>query len=295
MARGKNPKLRKAYIDIPLTKEQEQEIINCLESPVYFIEKYVLVQHPTKGAVPLKVRDYQKRMIEAYHNNRYVITLASRQCGKSTIAAAYLLWYVCFTPDAYVLVASRTKDDAVDILRRLKYAYEELPMWIKPGVLEDGWNVQSCSFDNGTRIVATATTENTGRGRSVSILYLDELAFVKRSIQEEMWASASPVISTGGKCFITSTPNNDDDLFAELWHKAVVGNNDDFDFKPVFVSWDEVPGRDEEFKKKEIAKIGELRWRREYECVSGDTEILIENEGSVRRVPIEELFEQCSS
>jgi len=80
-------------------------------------------------------------------------------------------------------------------------------------------------FDNGSRIIAETTTKNTGRGKSISVLYLDEFAYVNPGIQKEFWTSILPTISTGGQMIITSTPNNDEDKFANIWFGAEDANN----------------------------------------------------------------------
>ena len=179
----------------------------------------------------------------------------------TTVIAVYLLWFACFHFDKYILVASNKNAGAVDIMNRIRYAYEELPNWLKPGSAY--YNKHAMEFDNGSMIVSSATTENTGRGRAISLLMLDELAFVPRRIQDEMWASLAPTLSTGGSCIISSTPNGDQDLFAQLWRGAVFGDNG---FASLEVLWDEHPDRDEHYKEEMIKKIGEEKWRQEYAC-----------------------------
>lgn len=189
----------------------------------------------------------------------------------TTVIAAYLLWYACFKKNKYILVASKDNDAALDVMDRIRFSYEELPEWIKPGCIY--FNKHELAFDNKSTIKSSATTENTGRGRSISLLMLDELAFVKREFQEGMWASLAPTLSTGGKCIISSTPNGDQELFAELWRGSECGDNN---FARVHAPWDAHPDRDETFKYKMIGNIGELKWKQEYECefVSSD-ELLI--------------------
>jgi hypothetical protein len=104
---------------------------------------------------------------------------------------------------------------------------------------------------------------------------MDEFAFVEpQNKAREFWTSLSPTLSTGGKCIITSTPNNDDDLFAQIWrganklqdeygNPAEVGLNG---FRPKFVHWSQHPERDEVWAKEERQRIGEERFRREHEC-----------------------------
>ena len=199
--------------------------------------------------------------------------MCARQTGKTTCAAGYLLWYAMFHPDVLILIAAHKYQGAQDIMQRVRFAYEECPDYIRCGVTS--YNKGSMDFDNGSRIIAQTTTETTGRGMSISMIYMDEFAFVEpQNKAKEFWTSLSPTLSTGGKCVITSTPNNDDDLFAQLWrganklqdeygNPAEVGLNG---FKPTFVHWSQHPERDEVWAKEERQRIGEERFRREHEC-----------------------------
>ena len=272
MARGQNPNIKRANTEVEMTYNQALELRRCAQDPVYFIRTYVKIQHPTKGVVPFELYDYQEDMIRAYHKEQYTVVLSARQTGKSTVAAAFVLWYAMFQFDRTVLVASRANDHAMEMVQRIRFAYENLPHWIKPGVLDDGWNKHNIGFDNGSRIISQATSENTGRGYSISLLYLDEFAFVPPNIQDEFWTSIAPTLSTGGACIMTSTPNGDMDIFAEIWRGAQVKKND---FFPIRVRWDQPPGRDDEFKKKEIGKLGERKWMQEYECQFLSSEALL--------------------
>jgi hypothetical protein len=263
MARARNPNLKKANTPVEFTYEQLQELKRCAEDPVYFIRKYVKIQHPIKGAIPFKLYDYQEDMIRAYKDNRYVVVLSARQTGKSQTSGAFILWYSIFNFDKTVLIASNKNSNAMEMIHRIKFAYENLPHWLKPGIQEDGYNKHAIGFDNGTRIISEATSENSGRGLSISLLYLDEFAFVQPAIQEEFWSSISPTLSTGGSCIMTSTPNGDINIFAQIWRGAEVDANG---FIPLRVYWDQPPGRDEKFKEEEIGRIGERQWLQEYEC-----------------------------
>lgn len=210
--------VKKAHKQLQYSLEQLLEIKKCKDDPVYFIENYVRLRHPTKGAMSFNMFDYQHDMVRAYVENRNIVVMLPRQAGKSQTAAAFLLWWTIFIPDQYVLVASNLQAGADDIMARFWFAYEELPEWLKPGVIKN--DARTKAFDNGSKFVTTATTKDSGRGRSVSLLYVDELAFVKPSIADEFWASIKPTLSTGGKCIITSTPNDDENLFARIWFSA---------------------------------------------------------------------------
>lgn len=264
------------------SSEEFLEMMKCTEDVVYFMENYIKVQHPTKGAIPFVPYSYQRKMIFSMQHNKDTIILSPRQTGKTTVIAIYLLWFAMFHEDKKILVASNKNKNAMDIISRITFAYEELPMWLKPGVKSA--TAHRLTFDNGSEIDSQATTESTGRGAAVSLLLLDELAFVPKRMQEEMWASVAPTLSTGGGCVISSTPNGDNELFAHLWRGAQLGTNS---FHPIEVHWDEHPDRGEEYKKEMIGKVGELKWRQEYACVAPDTSIDIDG----LEMTIEDLYD----
>lgn len=291
----KNDQIKKPNLQCEYTPEQILELYRCSNDPIYFMKTYMKVRHPTKGSIPFDMYPYQERCIHAFENHRWSIVLAGRQLGKTTVIAAYLLWFACFKSEKYVLVASKDNDAAIDVMDRIRYGYEELPMWLKPGCFYN--NRHEIVFDNDSSIKSSATTGGTGRGRSVSLLMLDELAFVKRDIQMEMWTSLAPTLSTGGQCIISSTPNGDQDLYAQLWreantHKGHPGANG---FFAVPVAWDEHPDRNEEYRQSMIAKLGELVWKQEYESTIYSTSITILYNGIERNIQIGELYELLST
>jgi len=264
--------IKKPYQSEKLTKEELRSLALSSFDPLYFIRNFCYIQHPTKGRMSFDLFDYQEGLINSYNDYRYSISLLSRQTGKSTCAAAYLLWFAMFKPDSTILIAAHKRDGANEIMTRLRYMYESCPDHVRAGVT--AYNKGSVEFDNGSKIIAQATTENTGRGLSLSLVYLDEFAFVPPRVAQEFWTSISPTLSTGGKCIITSTPNQDDDQFAQIWKQAnkridEYGNETDVGingFRPYLVTWEGHPDRDQEWADNERAKIGEERFRREHEC-----------------------------
>ena len=216
-----------------------EEIVRCSQDIIYFTKKYVMIQHPKLGAMKFDLWDFQEDLLRMYQDERLTISLLSRQVGKTQTAAAFILWWAIFKDDQSILIASKDQAGADDIMKRLWYAYEELPWWIKPGAKVN--IVTRKEFDNGSTILATATTETSGRGKSNSLIYLDEFAFVRPSIAEEFWTSIYPTISTGGKCIITSTPNTDEDKFAQIWFNAKMHETSDT-WKDVFAERQKIAG-----------------------------------------------------
>lgn len=257
------------------TQKDLDDFIKCCDPEtgyLYFMDNFFMIQHPTRGSMNYHPWPYQEKLIETYHKYRFSISLMPRQTGKSTSAAGYLLWYAMFVPDSTILIAAHKYTGAQEIMQRIRYAYENCPDHIKAGVTT--YNKGSLDFENGSRIVSATTTENTGRGMSISLLYLDEFAFVRPSIAKEFWTSITPTLSTGGKAIITSTPNSDEDEFATIWKLAnktedEFGNTTEIGvngFKAYRAYWHEHPERDEKWAREMKAQLGEDRFKREMEC-----------------------------
>ena len=275
MAYTDNKLVKTAYSQQKYTEQDIEDLMHCtdpINGPHYFLDHFFYIQHPTKGKLQYEPFDYQRRLIDSYHQHRFNVNLLPRQTGKTTTAAGYLLWYAMFVPDATILVAAHKYTGAQEIMSRIRYAYELCPDHIRCGV--KSYNKQSIEFDNGSRIIAQTTTETTGRGLSLSLLYADEFAFVEPNIATEFWTSISPTLATGGKAIITSTPNSDEDQFANIWKEAnhkfdefgneqTLGRNGFFPFRAY---WNEHPDRDENWANEERSRIGEERFKREHDC-----------------------------
>lgn len=261
----RNPRLKKAGTVSEYTPEMISELRKCAKDPAYFARNYVMIKHAKRGKIKFNLYPYQEEMLKMYQENRYNIILSARQTGKTETTCAFLLWFAIFHSDKTILVVSNKASNAKEMIGKIQYAYEELPEWLKPGIDDASWNKHECAFDNKSRILAQATSTDSGRGLAISLLYCDEFAFVRPHIQAEFWDSVSPTLSTGGSCIISSTPNGDSNLFAELWRKATLDASDNV-FRHKHVAWDAPPGRDETFKKQQIAILGERKWRQEYEC-----------------------------
>lgn len=253
--------IKRANRESEYTPDLTQELKKCASDPVYFIKNYVKIQHPTRGCVPFELYDYQLKMVDAVHNNKDTILLCSRQLGKTTVVSMYILWWTTFHEDIKAVIASKAMNHATEIMSRIKYAYEELPDWIKAGC--KFYNRTSIEFDNGSKIKCEATSDKTGRGDSPTIIFLDEIAFISKRIQDELWASLAPALSTGGKFVLTSTPNGDDELYASLWRGAMSGQNS---FFPLKVLWHQHPDRGPEYYEEMKGKLGPVKTRQELDC-----------------------------
>lgn len=273
-----NPGLKKVNAEDEYTPHMIEELRKCKKDPVYFINNYVKTQHPTRGTVPFKLFDYQERFVRCLQTERFVISLQPRQMGKTLTSAIFLLWYATFHADSTLLIASKNMSHALEIAARIRFAYEEMPHWIKCGVKY--YNRKTIEFDNGSRIICEATTEKTGRGLSVTAILLDELGFIAPRVQQELWASLTPTLSTGGSAIISSTPNGDTDLFAQLWRDAMSNGGDKpglNGYFPFRVYWNEHPERDETYYETMRGQLGALVCRQEVDCEFLSSDALLIN------------------
>jgi hypothetical protein len=206
-------------------------------------------------------------MIRTIHENRFVIGKLPRQTGKSTTIIAYMLHYVLFNQSMSVAILANKLSTARELLGRLKLAYEYLPMWLQQGVVE--WNKGSIVLENGSKILASATSSSAVRGGSFNYIFLDEFAYVPQNVAEEFFSSVYPTITSGQstKVTIISTPKGLN-MFYRFWINANKrpGEDGKNEYVPIEVHWSDVPGRDDAWKKQTIANTSEEQFRTEFEC-----------------------------
>lgn len=259
----KNKKIRAENVLWSPTDDETDELIKCARDIHYFAENYVKIITLDEGLRKFKARDYQKEIYETVTNERFVIVLAPRQCGKTIAIVIAILWHAMFNDHFNISIMANKGKNSTGILKRVKLAYENLPYWLKPGI--KSWAQTSIEFDNGSTISAGTTAEDSGRSESVNMLVLEEFAWVAPHIAKEFYTSAYPTISGGitSKLIIVSTPNGVGNTYHDIYSKAKRKVNQ---YTPITVQWDSVPGRDEKFKQKTIADIGQIKWNQEYEC-----------------------------
>jgi hypothetical protein len=235
------------------TPEMVNDLKKAKKNLLYFAEKFFYIVNLDTGRQAISLHKCQKRALRNMRDSRFVIMLASRQCGKTTMMTIYALWNACFNNDQRVLIVANKEGTAIEIFQRIRLAYEELPNWLKPGVKEYGKT--SMVLANGSRVGISTTTGTAARGQSVNCLILDELAFIEPNLVDPFWNSVYPIISSSkkSKIFIASTPNGTENLFYRLYSGAITNENG---WSPERIDWWEVPGRDEKWKEDTIKTMG---------------------------------------
>tara|TARA_B100001564_G_scaffold161090_1_gene135404 strand:+ start:3509 stop:5155 length:1647 start_codon:yes stop_codon:yes gene_type:complete len=257
-----NPNLKKANTPIEFTQEQILEFMKCKEDPVYFANNYIKIVSLDEGLTQFHPYDFQEKLINNFHNNRFNICKMPRQTGKSTTVVSYLLHYAIFNDSVNIGILANKAATARELLNRLQTAYENLPKWMQQGVLV--WNRGSLELDNGSKILAASTSASAVRGMSFNILFLDEFAFVPNHVADSFFASVYPTITSGKKTkvIIVSTPHGMNHFY-RMWHDAERSKNE---YVPTDVHWSEVPGRDSIWKDQTISNTSEQQFKVEFEC-----------------------------
>jgi len=237
----------------------KREFIKCAESPVYFLKKYCVIQHPIKGKIPFNLYDFQERTIEDLLNNEYNVILKARQLGISTLTAGYSLWLMTFHNDKNILVIATKQDTAKNLVTKVRVMHANLPNWLKANCVED--NKLSLRYRNGSQIKAIASSEEAGRSEALSLLVLDEAAFIPKI--DSIWTAASQTLALGGRCIALSTPNGVGNWFHRTWVDAEDGTNT---WNMIKLHWTIHPDRDEDWRLEQDKLLGPSMAAQECDC-----------------------------
>lgn len=270
-----DPELKRSNLLWEYTEDEILEMQKCAKDVVYFA-KYCRVM-TDDGLFYVKLRDYQESVLREYQSHRFNIFLAPRQVGKSITSAIILVWYLLFNHDKNAMILANVGSTAEELMDKIKSIVKGLPWFLKPGIIVN--NVMSMKFDNGCRAIAKTTTKTSAIGFTIHFLYMDEFAHIHPNFIESFFRSTYPTVSSSNvsRIIITSTPNGMN-KFYEIYQGALRGENS---FNPVRVDWWQVPGRDDEWKKKEIANLGSQElFNQEYgnQFLSSSTLLLGSNE-----------------
>lgn len=254
-----NISLRKANLNFQYTQEELEEIIKCKNDIIYFANTYCYLKTES-GKRHIVLRPYQEKLLRNYQNNRFNITLASRQIGKTTTTAIFAAWYTCFNIDKTFGIVAQRETTASEVFAKVKSIVEYLPFFLKPGTYN--FSTTSYSFDNGCQAVYRVASIDCLQGGTIDCLYVDEFAYIRNTKAREFWVNVYPTISSmkNSKIFITSTPNGKN-LFFELWQGALEHKNT---FVPFRVDYWQVPGHDAAWVAQEKANIGEEGFAQQY-------------------------------
>ena len=255
--------------EVNLKQIIKREYVKCVDNPVHFMRKYCTIQHPKHGKVKFDLYPFQEKCLTEFKDNRYNIILKARQLGISTLSAGYALWMMLFHNDKNILVIATGKDTAKNLVTKVRVMYDNLPQWLKTGTEEI--NKLSIRFKNGSQIKAIASNESAGRSEALSLLIIDEAAFIDKI--DEIWTAAQQTLATGGDSIVLSTPNGVGNWFHKQW---VGAESKDNEFNTIRLHWTDHPDRDQKWRDEQDKVLGPSQAAQE--C---DTDFLTSGESVV--------------
>ncbi len=237
----------------------KQEYIKCAKDSAYFMRKYCMIQHPIRGKIPFELYDFQDKTVTEFQENRMNIILKARQLGISTLTAGYALWMMTFHQDKNVLVIATKQEVAKNLVTKVRVMHANLPSWLKQRCVED--NKLNLRYRNGSQIKAVSSSGEGARSEALSLLILDEAAFIDKI--DTIWTAAQSTLTTGGSCIALSTPNGVGNWFHKIWVEAEEGRGM---FNPIKLHWTVHPDRGEEWRKEQDVLLGPSSAAQECDC-----------------------------
>jgi len=271
----------------------KEEYVKCALDPVYFMKEYCYIQHPVRGKIKFDLYDFQAKTLTDFKNHDYNVILKARQLGLSTLSAGYSLWLMTFHHDKNILVIATKQEVAKNLVTKVRVMHKALPPWLKQQCVED--NKLSLRYNNGSQIKAISSTGEAGRSEALSLLIIDEAAFIKNI--DEIWAAAQQTLATGGKCIALSTPNGMGNWFHKTWSDAETGANG---FNFIKLHWTVHPNRGQTWRDEQNSLLGPDMAAQECDCdfiTSGQSvipgAILKEYQDNFVKKPIEKRYDNA--
>jgi|TARA_B110000208_G_scaffold85200_1_gene108023 hypothetical protein len=266
-----------------------QEYLKCAKDPSHFMKKYCFIQHPQRGRIQFGLYPFQDKVLNVWKENPYSMVLKSRQLGISTLASGYSLWLMTFHKDRNILALATTQATARNLISKIQFMWENLPSWLKVDAVEN--NKLSLRLSNGSKAQAKSSNADAARSEAVSLLIIDEAAFIDNIA--ETWASAQQTLATGGGAIVLSTPYGTGNWFHKMWVSAESQEND---FVPIKLPWFVHPERDQEWRDKQDTLLGDpMLAAQECDCdfsTSGNTVFISEWLEFIKTTTIQEPMER---
>lgn len=263
-----------ANVPFELTDEEQEERLRCSVDPEYFIAKYVQFQ-TDYGYKTVQLREYQKKFIHLVNDehwddkietfvpdNQYVISMQSRQMGKTTSICASFLHYILFHNERNMFITANKGQTTSEIINKLTEMLKRLPWFLKPGIVKK--NQSSIKLDNGCYVYSSPASKSPATGFTVHFMYIDEAALIPSNIIDDYWKSVFPTLSSSkvSKIVLTSTPRGRQNLFYRLWERSEQGKNSFVTFR---ADWWENPEHDDAWAEQQRADFGEEEFAQEFE------------------------------
>ena len=208
------------------------------------------------------LRKFAKSWINRKEMKHNHIVAAPRQCGKTTIAAIYLLWFALFNEQRTIAILANTELQSRSILEKVMEVYEHLPDFLKVKITKSKHG--RVEFENGSYIFNAAYSSSAVRGKHVDLIVFDEFAYCKEKSLDQFMKSVFPTVSAcvNSQVILLSTPHGDNEFYT-IYSNAKAGKSS---FIATHIGYDCMPGRDEAWKNKTIRDYGVKFFTQEYDA-----------------------------
>lgn len=244
----------------------KQELQKSAQDVAYFSREYCLIEHPTKGKIHFELYPFQVSTLLQFQEHRFNIVLKSRQMGISTLSAMFCLHQMLFKANFKILIIATKQEVARNIVKMVQVMYDNLPVWMRNlGKIENN-NKLELVLSNGSQIKAVSSKPDSARGSAISLLILDEFAFMESG--EEIWTSSQMTLATGGNAIMLSTPNGAQGIFYKLWCQSEERTNTDGlgAINSIRLKWNLHPDRDQKWRDLQDELMGKRMASQENDC-----------------------------
>lgn len=260
------------------------------KSRILFIEKYLYTFNAMRGKkTPFKLFPRQRVFLETLANVKNIVAIKPRQCGITTLTSAWACGQCTFadadSPETILCIGNKL-DLAQQLITKIRDFLTQVPRWYwgddyySPDPKDKKNHISIFVKDskselelfNGCKVIARSSGENAARGISaVSILILDEAAFIENGTAVYSTAAATMSSNPNAKTVMVSTPNGKDPLYYETYRLALAKENN---FTAVQFRWYQDPRYNKRLKwHKKNKKTGEIMY---------DVDEVIDNEGNIK-------------
>ena len=239
--------------------DRVRTIARCATSFEFWLDNFAQIEdRATQRAIPFRLWPGQRTVLPLILYSLLLLVLKARQLGLTWLVAAYCLWRAMFRKHELIVVISKNESLAQEFLERVLFIFDRLPAWMRPRVKTRNTTQITFAYELKdelgnivmaglqSTIKSIPSTPDAGQSKTISLLVIDEAALIQ--YLKSIWSAAQPTLEhAAGQVIFLSNPSKDKPgwpFYRELYTLAIKGLNK---FQRLFLSWDCVPGRGEDF------------------------------------------------
>lgn len=185
-----------------------------IQDPKFYLENFCKVKTKAGGLDPFILKEAQKDIFNTMRHENRIMILKARQIGFSTAVTGFLYHYAITHPGSTVAIVGYNSTMTSELLDKVKTFWRTTPEILRPTIAYNSkFEISFPTIES--KILVLPSTENVGRGYTISACLLTELAFWEKT--EEKMAAIENSVPIDGKIIIESTPNGVGNLYHKMW------------------------------------------------------------------------------